>query len=91
MMKENRVFKQAAGFSFIEVDNGCILYRDADMMAHSLNQTASFVWALCDGRHTVHEIADALKTAFDVKGVDVLKVVEDIVEAFLRKHLIEQG
>ena len=33
---------------------------------HQLNVTASHVWARCDGRHSVREIAEDLADAFDV-------------------------
>ena len=33
---------------------------------HQLNVTASHVWARCDGRHTLSDIADELAGAFDV-------------------------
>ena len=33
---------------------------------HQLNQTASFIWQLCDGEHDRKQIAEELATAFDV-------------------------
>lgn len=89
MAKDKRVFKQSDNVSFIEVDDGCILYYGDGMKAHSLNQSASFIWVLCDGRHTVDEIAAALKNAFGAEGLDVVKVVEDTVGEFLKENLVE--
>jgi hypothetical protein len=33
---------------------------------HQLNQTASFIWERCDGRHAVGEIAAQMARDFDV-------------------------
>ncbi len=33
---------------------------------HQLNETASFIWQLCDGEHDRKQIAEELATAFDV-------------------------
>ena len=89
MTKEDRIFKQAEGISFIEVDDGCILYRDEDMTAHSLNQTASFVWVMCDGKHSIDQICDGLKAAFNIEDIDVVTMVEGIIKDFLERNLVE--
>jgi hypothetical protein len=33
---------------------------------HQLNQTASFIWDRCDGRHAVADMAAQMARAFDV-------------------------
>ena len=33
---------------------------------HQLNQTASFIWQLCDGDHDRQQIAEKLAAAFEV-------------------------
>jgi PqqD family protein of HPr-rel-A system len=42
-----------------------VLDRASDLV-HQLNQTASFIWARCDGHSTARDIADQLTDAFDV-------------------------
>jgi hypothetical protein len=49
---------------------------------HQLNRTASFVWARCDGRHSMAEIAGEVAAAFDVDparaGDDVATLVREL-------------
>ena len=52
---------------------------------HQLNQTASFIWQLCDGDHDQQQIAEALATAFEIDAntaetdvADTLNKLEEI-------------
>jgi hypothetical protein len=44
---------------------------------HQLNQTAAFIWQLCDGEHDRMQIAEKLATAFEV---DVETAEADVSE-----------
>ncbi len=52
---------------------------------HQLNQTASFIWQLCDGDHDRQQIAEELAAAFEIDSVtaeadvaDTLNKLEEI-------------
>lgn len=52
---------------------------------HQLNQTASFIWQLCDGDHDRKQIAEELAAAFEIDSVtaeadvaDTLNKLEEI-------------
>jgi len=52
---------------------------------HQLNQTASFIWQLCDGDHDRQQIAEELAAAFEVDAetadadvADTLTKLEEI-------------
>jgi len=49
---------------------------------HQLNQTASFIWQLCDGDHDRQQIAEELAAAFEVDAdtaeADVAETLEKL-------------
>lgn len=51
---------------------------------HQLNETASFIWQLCDGKHDRQQIVEELSTAFEVDAEtaeqDVTNVLEKLEE-----------
>jgi len=47
---------------------------------HQLNQTASFIWQLCDGEHDRQQIAAELATAFQVDTGTAQQDVADTLE-----------
>jgi hypothetical protein len=47
---------------------------------HQLNQTASFIWQLCDGEHDRQQIAEELATAFQVDTETAQQDVADTLE-----------
>ena len=56
--------RRAAGIDIAELGHGLIVRQAEPPRVHQLNNTASMVLELCDGRHTVPEIAAALAEAF---------------------------
>jgi hypothetical protein len=52
-------------------------------LSHELNEVASRIWKLCDGRHTVREIAERLVEEFEV---DLATAEHDVTE-FVREML----
>lgn len=56
--------RRAAGIDIAELGHGLIVRRAEPPRVHQLNNTASMVLELCDGRHTVAEIAAALAEVF---------------------------
>lgn len=60
----------------LELDGDISLYDSATSQALVLNATASDVWRLLDGEHTVDEIVALLAAAY---GVDVASIRPDVV------------
>src|SRR5215813_7903817 len=56
---------------------------------HCLNGTAARVWELCDGNHTVAEIAQQLGTDLEPQAAETL--VWCALDQFAEKHLLEEA
>jgi hypothetical protein len=56
-------------------------------LVHQLNETASYIWERCDGRHSIVAIAGGLSAAFDVDAYtaerDVAVTVRQLEDAGL--------
>ena len=62
-----------------------LLYDPTTDKVHTLNPTASLIWSLCDGRHSLQEIRKAIQENFSVKGTvevekDILKNLKELRE-----------
>lgn len=71
----------------LELDGDISLYDSATSQALVLNATASDVWRLLDGEHTVDEIVELLATAYLVSSAlirpDVVRIVGELTAAGL--------
>lgn len=83
--------KRRAGVRAKDIGGETILY-DTDREAiHVLNATAGVVWELCDGSHSVQEIAGRLAEAFeatDDAGLDVESDVVDVLATLAKRGLL---
>jgi len=70
-----------------ELPDELVIYDVERNQAHCLNGTAMRVWALCDGEHTVSEIAGALNMDLDTEGTETL--VWCALDQFTENHLLE--
>ncbi len=56
---------------------------------HALNPTARLIWDLCDGTHTVADIAAALRATFDVPtAADLQADIRGTLATFQSKGLL---
>ena len=55
-----------------------------------LNRTASDVWLLCDGLHTLDEIIDLLARAYGTKPSAIRSDVETTLDRFLTEGFLPQ-
>ena len=72
-----------------EVDGDISIYDPGSERVVVLNKTASDVWRLADGQHTIDEIAELLARAYQV---DVRSISDDVgqtVEGFVDAGLID--
>jgi hypothetical protein len=69
----------------LELDGDISLYDSATSRALMLNGTASDVWRLLDGEHTLDEIVELLATAYQVSSMsirsDVVRAVDELAAA----------
>ncbi len=70
--------------------NGCLLLDQKTERIHSLNRTAAFIWTFCDGKHTIPQIEEALKTHWDGAEKDVPKEVSNTLRQFVKLGLIKK-
>ena len=60
-----------------------VLYDSEEKSVHFVNATAEFVWRLCDGSHTLSDIAEKMRDEFQVpEGTDVEKALDKIIKTF---------
>ncbi len=66
-----------------------LLYHPTRTQAIYLNETASIVWALCNGVRTTADIAGLLKDAFPDDAARIDSQVESILRRFVEQDVIE--
>ena len=71
----------------VELDGRVSLHRPGAGTVHTLNESASSVWRLLDGRRTldevVGELVDAYGASFEVVKGEVLTIVADLTHSGL--------
>ncbi len=71
------------------IRNQTVLDDNVSKTQHVLNETAEFIWNLCDGEHTVAQIAQEVRLAFDVpEDADVEADIERALSVLTRKGLL---
>jgi hypothetical protein len=69
-----------------------MLYNPKNDSAHVLNHTATVIFRLCDGSHSLEDIAREVKGQFEVKeGYDLSREIEDFLENFKEKGLLKES
>ena len=64
-----------------------ILVRDRDV--YELGEVEELIWSLCDGGHTLTQIASAVAEQFEVDAVTAESDVRGFVEELLHDKLVE--
>lgn len=81
-MNKSTIYKQAEDCLLEDMDGEMLLYNPENATTLHLNGPSIIVWELCDGKNSVQEIIDLVKTAFpdqaDQVEEDVISVVEDL-------------
>ncbi len=72
--------RQAPGAQVTELDRGFLVRPAGSETACQLNNTASVVWELCDGRRTVGQIAAALAEAFGLGACPLAEITACVAE-----------
>ena len=71
-----------------ELPNELVVYDVERNDLHCLNGSAARVWALCDGKRTVSEIAQLLGSDLEPQAAETL--VWLAIDQFAEKHLLEE-
>lgn len=66
-----------------------VLFDSVSHSSHVLNETAEFLWNLCDGEHSVAELAAEVRAFFDVPAdVDLETDIHNTLNSFRKKGLL---
>lgn len=72
--------RQAAGLEIAELPAGLMVRQAEPLLVHQLNNTASAVFELCDGMHTIAGIAEALAEAFGLEALPLAQVTDCVAQ-----------
>jgi hypothetical protein len=56
-----------------------------------LNRTASDIWLLSDGDHTLEELTNLLANAYGVESAEIRNDVEETVSSFIENGFMANG
>jgi hypothetical protein len=83
-MEETAKPKRKPDYRLELLDNELLLYHPTETNIFYFNQTASLIWQLCDGQHSVAEIIELLKEAYpdaaDTIPSDVTTTIQQFEE-----------
>lgn len=79
---------QRENLTVYELDDEALVFDPVSSDTHRLNATALFVWRLCDGRHALDRISQALTRTYEVDPDAAREHAERILQEFLSHGLI---
>lgn len=71
------------------LDSELLLYHPSQTQILYCNQTASLIWQLCDGQHTVQQIIDLLSAAFPAADATIATDVMTTLQQFQQHGAIK--
>jgi hypothetical protein len=81
--------QRRSDLNFRDVEGETVILDRRGGFVRQLNQTASFIWALCDGTSTIDDIVNHLLEAYEVNSRTALNDVKGIVAELSRLNLLE--
>jgi hypothetical protein len=81
--------KRVEDYRLEQLDEELLLYHPTETQILYLNQTASLVWGLCSGEHSVGEIIQMLSEAYPEAAEEIPTDVQDTLDQFLSVGCIE--
>ncbi len=83
-MEETAKPKRKPDYRLELLDNELLLYHPTETQIFYFNQTASLIWQLCDGQHSISEIIELLIEAYpdatDTIPTDVTATIQQFEE-----------
>ena len=86
-----RVGPQADHIIETEIDGDISLYDPQTEQVMVLNRTASDIWLLSDGEHSLTEIVVLLANVYDVPAESIRDDVEATVASFIESGFLSNG
>ena len=74
-----------------EIDGEISLYDPSTEQVMVLNRTASDIWLLSDGEHTLDEMTELLANVYGVESAAIRNDVEEAVSSFIENGFIANG
>ena len=75
-------------FNLEELDNELLLYHPTKTTTVYMNETASIIWRLCDGKRTVGDIISLIEESYPEAGSGVEEDVETTLKVFIEHGAI---
>ncbi len=69
-------------FTLEELDNELLLYHPTKTTTVYMNETASIIWRLCDGKRNIAEITDLIRDSYPEAGDRAREEVEATLQTF---------
>ena len=88
MINENIYLQKNKKIKQKNLDDGCVLLNKEKDEIYTLNLTASYIWEMCDGSHSVGQIIDDLTDICNLKKDNIENEVHSIINDFIEKELI---
>ncbi|MGC8833147.1 MAG: PqqD family protein [Armatimonadota bacterium] len=82
--------RRCSGVRQYELPDGLLLFKPQSLEAFALNASASAVWDLCDGEHTIANIASELSQCTGRTPEELLSDIVTAVQKLLELGLVEQ-
>ncbi len=80
--------QQKTDYHLEQLDDELLLYHPSQTVIMYCNPTASLIWQLCTGQHTVAEISSMLSTAYEQPVDIVASQVEATLQQFFQHQAI---
>lgn len=88
-MDLDRKPRRKSGYRLEMMDGELLLFHPVDTRIIYCNDTASVIWQLCNGEHTVEEIIELLSDAYPEAASRLSSDVVETLEEFQRFGAIE--
>jgi hypothetical protein len=85
----NKTPRRRPDYRLEKLGNETLLYHPTRAQALCLNETASLIWGLCDGKRTAAEIVALLREAFPEQGAQIEAEVETSLRRFADQDIVE--
>ena len=81
--------RRKSDYHLEEIDGELLIYHPTESTVVYCNQTASLIWHLCDGTHTVAEISALLCEAYPEAATSIPADVDATLRTLTQQQVIE--
>ncbi len=87
-MEDKKVI-MTEGIEIQQIDNDALVLEPKSMAFYKLNETAKEILNYCDGKNTVHNIAELIAKNYEMDSDEVLKDVIELVGNLQEINLVK--